>query len=1308
MCPASSFRCGRPLLTLAVVWASAARAAAAEPCEVRLGGAIASTGSYTVYGTEVVQGFTLWAETLNAQGGLRLPGGNCTIHLPLLVRDDKSSKTESPRILQDMLNASSPGFADLHFVIGPASSGITGVNAPVAQQAGKILFSTGASESLYDKGNEYIFSVLTPGRQYMASALRMLHRAGARSVVFAHESKSFSQSVCQGANATAVELGMEVPGYYEYEAGKSNFADLVYEIKRLRADVYVGCGHLDDVTHVVGNANVLNVNPRAMLVTHASDYRIIQNVGVPYSHGLLSPTQWDESLQFRDDDGFFGTAADFGARYAERFSQAPSYQAAYSAAHGYVLGKAIEAAGSLETEPVRAALQRLKLNSFYGNIEFSRPGDPSGLVGTMPRRPMVTTQIHNGSALVVAPEEAASAGLIYPLPTWSEKALLLYPCLPGAYEDGVSSDGAVVCRPCAAGQFRDTSMMACSPCGPGEFAGSPGQPRCLRCPAATYSEGASGSVSCLGCPSGAYCAEGASTPSPCPLGSYCPAGQALPLPCPAGTQRSEEGASELSACEVCAPGRHSGSAGTSECQACAPGWHTPRSGQRECSRCPFGTYRREEGGVNCTACPATYVTRLTGADSADACTCDEGMYLDRSAGVCARCPEGAVCVGGVDVPMIGEGFYGELQGDPALPLGSPGAFSGLLVWTCPQPGSRYCPGRDLPAPDAGLGNASGLAPADAGVVAAVRLAGECPSHHMGISCGRCEDGYWNDGGECVKCGTSNIGVLVGVGMAVGSFLSFVIYRFAGKEVPEQFTAPVLLTCTIGLALRFAQFLAVLGSFNPELPAQAQETTRSMSFALGDPPAMNADCFAGTSFQVQYTSQAVRPLIIAFFFFGNWALSVFLNAATRGYVKRMSFDHTCNVCGMVLVSLYVGLCKVSISFFECTGHAAAPDTLLQFPSVVCNSDEHMSMAALGYLAVAVYMIGILALAVYVSIRAPALYRESPSFRVRFRFLFSRWRPDKWYFGAVYMLRDALVLLVAVMAPKDTVVQLSLMLIFLALPMVSVALHWPWRDNRTNYVDMAITVGLITFIALSYKFVTNTEDATGKGMAEAIGFFMVLLLGCVGTTIFATVCYCVFLIKNRSKVEAARSRALDELSANYISLGGVLANQDASELTQILEPCSAVDLQDLSRVFRLIQAHCVELQEASRAATVNFSLGALRSMSWKQGDQGDGDASGGVLSPSQKPAGFSSIWDLGASPTKAGRKTGLYEAAASGVVLSPRTPPSARGSRRDKKKASELQDDRFAQGADAPTTLLRTLREDGQPPSRGAPSATTVWV
>ena len=44
----------------------------------------------------------------------------------------------------------------------------------------KLATDSAPNKDSTEKGNEYIFSVLTPGRQYMASALRMLHRPGDR------------------------------------------------------------------------------------------------------------------------------------------------------------------------------------------------------------------------------------------------------------------------------------------------------------------------------------------------------------------------------------------------------------------------------------------------------------------------------------------------------------------------------------------------------------------------------------------------------------------------------------------------------------------------------------------------------------------------------------------------------------------------------------------------------------------------------------------------------------------------------------------------------------------------------------------------------------------------------------------------------------------------------------------------------------------------------------------------------------------------------------------------------------------------
>ena len=225
------------------------------------------------------------------------------------------------------------------------------------------------------------------------------------------------------------------------------------------------------------------------------------------------------------------------------------------------------------------------------------------------------------------------------------------------------------------------------------------------------------------------------------------------------------------------------------------------------------------------------------------------------------------------------------------------------------------------------------------------------------------------------------------------------------------------------------------------------------------PVLRLECISGSTFGSKYMMNATMPLVIVAIFFGNWGVSCVLSRATNGRIKALDFDHTCNVCGLIMISLYVGLCKIALSYFECRWHEGAPenDTLIQFPSVICGSEEHSSMAWAGWLAVILYMVGMLVVVIYVSIRAPSLYSRSAAFRCRFRFLVVRWRPDKWYWGVIYMVRDVLILLLGVLVPRSPMVQTSLMFVFLLLAMVLVVSQSPWRDNRTNHVDLMMTVG-----------------------------------------------------------------------------------------------------------------------------------------------------------------------------------------------------------------------------------------------------------
>jgi branched-chain amino acid transport system substrate-binding protein len=93
------------------------------------------------------------------------------------------------------------------------------------------------------------------------------------------------------------------------------------------------------------------------------------------------------------------------------WGEPPSYQAAESTATALALHLAIEAAGAMDTDAVRAALQDMDITTFYGPINFDETGKNVG-------KPMGSIQIQDGVINVVAPTDSAVAEMMYPKPAW--------------------------------------------------------------------------------------------------------------------------------------------------------------------------------------------------------------------------------------------------------------------------------------------------------------------------------------------------------------------------------------------------------------------------------------------------------------------------------------------------------------------------------------------------------------------------------------------------------------------------------------------------------------------------------------------------------------------------------------------------------------------------------------------------------------------------------------------------------------------------------------------------------------------------
>ncbi len=376
-------------------------------CVIRIGAAVSETGKYAREGKDVRQGYNLWADWVNGEGGgISLGDQSCSVEI--VVYDDESDPDTITRLVEKLVTED-----EVDILLGPYSSSMTMAASAIAEKYDMIMVEgNGSSESLFERDFKNLFAVLTPAGNYGESALKSLSELGAKSVVIAYEDTAFPTSVAKGAIAWAEEYGLDVLAVETYPKDVADVSGIMSKFKELEPDVFLGGGHFNDALLFVRAAKELDFNPKAMVITVGpSNPTFVEEVGADAEY-IIGPTQWERTMAYADE--YFGTAEEYAQRYEEMWGESPTYQAAESTASALALQLAIEAAGSLETDAVRDALNALDTTLFYGPVNFDESGKNAG-------KPMGAVQIQDGNIVVVAPADSAVAEIRYPMPPWSER-----------------------------------------------------------------------------------------------------------------------------------------------------------------------------------------------------------------------------------------------------------------------------------------------------------------------------------------------------------------------------------------------------------------------------------------------------------------------------------------------------------------------------------------------------------------------------------------------------------------------------------------------------------------------------------------------------------------------------------------------------------------------------------------------------------------------------------------------------------------------------------------------------------------------
>jgi branched-chain amino acid transport system substrate-binding protein len=380
--------------------------AAGKSDVVKFGAAVSLTGAQARFGNMVKNGYELWKDEINAQGGIMAGGAKKKVEV--IYYDDQSDNQTAAKLTEKLITEDK-----VQFLLGPYSSGITFATTAIAEKYNIISMATLANApNIYERGFKNVFSVLPPGPKILWSFIDMIkgQKDAPKKVAIIAPNDLFPVSTAKGTKEYAEKAGLEVAYYEEYPKGVKDLSSTILKIKNSGAEALMGCGYLEDAILTMRQLKDAKVSLKAIAFTTGPELLDFQKALEDDSVGVCGVSWWMPEM--KSVGPLFGSAENYAKLYQKKFGEGLTYQAAAASQGALLLQLAIEKADSTDTDKVREALKTFKASTFWGPISFDATGkNETGAA--------VTFQIQGKGATrgikTVFPADFAQAKPLFPL-----------------------------------------------------------------------------------------------------------------------------------------------------------------------------------------------------------------------------------------------------------------------------------------------------------------------------------------------------------------------------------------------------------------------------------------------------------------------------------------------------------------------------------------------------------------------------------------------------------------------------------------------------------------------------------------------------------------------------------------------------------------------------------------------------------------------------------------------------------------------------------------------------------------------------
>jgi branched-chain amino acid transport system substrate-binding protein len=374
-----------------------------------VGAALSLTGKLAREGILTREGYDYCAEVVNGKGGV--PVGDRRLRLALEYQDDQSTPDVASRLVDQMHGQG------IDLLLGPYGSASTEAAAAAVEKNGQVMVEgAGADDKIFDKGYRNTFAVLSPASQYVTSMVKAVMELASpkpATVAIISADDGFSRTGAEAGRAEAQRQGLQVLALEYVPNGTTDVSAALTKIRPRRPDLLLGSVHLQEGIAIVKQSQELGLNPTGgfgeTVAPPTPDF--VKTLGKAAEY-VLGSSQWTPETGGRDE--WFGTAGDYAAGFRARFGRDPEYHNAEATAACLAMVLAASDVGSTEPGKVRAALDRLDTDSFFGRLSFDATGKNTA-------KPMSVIQIQDGKPVTVWPVSPASKPLRWPTPPFDRR-----------------------------------------------------------------------------------------------------------------------------------------------------------------------------------------------------------------------------------------------------------------------------------------------------------------------------------------------------------------------------------------------------------------------------------------------------------------------------------------------------------------------------------------------------------------------------------------------------------------------------------------------------------------------------------------------------------------------------------------------------------------------------------------------------------------------------------------------------------------------------------------------------------------------